>query len=100
MFILHRLLQAIATVLGYAVDAYILMVLVHALLSWVNPDPRNPIVRFLAAVVEPALKPFRRILSPYKTGGVDVSPVFLIFVLLFVKHFVVPVLWDLSGMFR
>jgi uncharacterized protein YggT (Ycf19 family) len=43
MFILHRLLQAIATVLGYAVDAYILMVLVHALLSWVNPDPRNPI---------------------------------------------------------
>ena len=49
------------------------LVILAALVSWVSPDPRNPIVRFLYAATEPILRPFRRILPPRRTGGIDFS---------------------------
>jgi YggT family protein len=97
MFVLQRFLQAIAEIIGVVLEIYTFIVVLHALLSWVNPDPRNPIVRFVASVTEPALTPFRRLLPPYKTGGIDLSPVFLIFVILFLRKFIVPVLFDVAA---
>ena len=54
------------------------IVIIAALISWVNPDPRNPIVRFLWGVTEPLFRPFRRLVPPSRMGGIDISPLFVL----------------------
>lgn len=61
------------------------LVIAAALVSWVSPDPRNPIVQFLYRMTEPLLRPFRRILPPSRTGGIDLSPLFVILLVVFMK---------------
>jgi YggT family protein len=61
------------------------LVIIAAVISWVNPDPRNPIVQFLYRSTEPILRPFRRILPPRRTGGIDFSPILVILVILFIR---------------
>ncbi|HZI66434.1 MAG TPA: YggT family protein [Thermoanaerobaculia bacterium] len=63
------------------------LVIIAAVISWVSPDPRNPIVRFLYRTTEPILRPFRRILPPSRTGGIDLSPILVIFAILFIEVF-------------
>jgi len=63
------------------------LVIVAAVVSWVNPDPRNPIVQFLYRSTEPILRPFRRILPPGRTGGIDLSPILVILLIFFLKSF-------------
>ncbi len=63
------------------------LVIVAAVISWVNPDPRNPIVQFLYRSTEPILRPFRRILPPGRTGGIDFSPILVILLIFFLKSF-------------
>ena len=67
-------------------EVYFWVVLVRALISWVSPDPYNPIVRFLVLVTEPVLKPFRKLLPPHKLGGLDLSPLFVLLLIQFVKN--------------
>ena len=67
-------------------DVYFWIILIRALLSWVNPDPHNPIVRFLVIVTEPVLKPLRRLVPPHKLGGIDLSPLLAILILQFVRN--------------
>ena len=61
------------------------IVIIAAVISWVNPDPRNPIVQFLYRTTEPILRPFRKILPPRRTGGIDFSPLLVILVILFIR---------------
>jgi YggT family protein len=63
------------------------LVIIAAVISWVNPDPRNPIVQFLFRTTEPILRPFRKILPPQRTGGIDLSPILVILLILFLKVF-------------
>jgi YggT family protein len=63
------------------------LVIIAAVISWVNPDPRNPIVQFLYRSTEPLLRPFRRLLPPGRTGGIDFSPLLVILAIIFVKTF-------------
>ena len=63
------------------------LVIIAAVISWVNPDPRNPIVQFLYKTTEPLLRPFRRLLPPSRTGGIDLSPLLIILVIIFLKIF-------------
>ena len=63
------------------------LVIIAAVISWVNPDPRNPIVQFLYRSTEPILRPFRKLLPPRRTGGIDFSPLLVILVILFIKTF-------------
>lgn len=63
------------------------LVIIAAVVSWVNPDPRNPIVQFLYRSTEPILRPFRRILPPGRTGGIDFSPILVILLIFFLKSF-------------
>lgn len=63
------------------------LVIIAAVISWVNPDPRNPIVQFLYRTTEPILRPFRRLLPPARTGGIDLSPILVILLILFLKVF-------------
>jgi YggT family protein len=63
------------------------LVIIAAVISWVSPDPRNPIVQFLYRTTEPILRPFRRLLPPSRTGGIDLSPILVILVILFIEVF-------------
>ena len=55
MFVVGNALSALATIIHYVLEIYIYVVVARALISWVNPDPWNPIVQFLVKVTEPAL---------------------------------------------
>jgi YggT family protein len=68
------------------------LVIIAAIITWVNPDPRNPIVQFLYRTTEPILRPFRRILPPGKTGGIDFSPILVILAIIFIKTFLARLL--------
>src|SRR5512143_1315555 len=94
MFVFGNLLQAVASVLDFLLTAYMWIVIISALLSWVNPDPYNPIVRFLYGATEPLLRRIRRKL-PMNTG-IDFSPLIVIAAIYFVKIFVVKTLLDFS----
>lgn len=94
MFVFGNLLMAIASIFDIVLSTYMWIIIISALLSWVNPDPYNPIVRFLAAVTEPVLRPIRRRIG-YGLG-VDISPMVVILVILFVKYFLIASLRDVA----
>jgi len=94
MFVLSNFFIAVAGVLNLVLTLYLWIIIGRALLSWVNPDPRNPIVRFLHNATEPILYPVRRIL-PYM-GGVDLSPLVVIAGIYFLQIFLVGSLRDLA----
>ena len=78
---------AIFDVILYALQGLQWIVIIAALISWVSPDPRNPIVRFLWAVTEPIFRPIRRLLPPSRTGGIDLSPLVVILAIYLVSRF-------------
>lgn len=79
---------AVVDLILYALEAVKWVVIIAALVSWVNPDPRNPIVRFLWGVTEPLFRPFRRLVPASRTGGIDLSPLFVLLVIFLVQRFV------------
>ncbi len=89
MFIIANFLTAFATVLGMVLTVYTWMFIISALLSWVNPDPYNPIVRFLRQATEPVLFRLRNRLPFLFMGGLDLSPLAAILILVFLEQFLV-----------
>ncbi len=75
---------------GWLLGLYSWVIIAAALISWVSPDPRNPIVMFLRQVTEPVLAPVRRFLPPWKTGGLDFSPLIVILAIQFVERVILP----------
>lgn len=72
------IVRAIATVLDFVLTAYFWIVIISALLSWVNPDPYNPVVRFLRGVTEPVFYKIRSWIPFAVVGGFDLSPIVVI----------------------
>jgi YggT family protein len=95
MFIFANLLLAIAQILNIALTAYMWIVIISAVVSWVNPDPYNPIIRFLRAVTEPVYRPIRRIIG-YRLGPIDISPMIVILAIIFVQKFLVSSLIEFA----
>jgi YggT family protein len=81
---------AIVEFIGWLLSLYSWIIIAAALMSWVSPDPRNPIVMFLRQVTEPVLMPVRRMLPPWKTGGLDLSPLIVLLVIQFVERVILP----------
>jgi YggT family protein len=98
MFVIGNLLKAIAVVLHYVLQFYMWIVIARAVLSWVNPDPYNPIVRFIHNVTEPVLYRIRTKL-PLDFGGIDFSPIIVILGIIFLQNFVVSSLFRMSASF-
>jgi len=94
MFVLGNLFIAVGEVLNILLNIYMWIIIIAALISWVNPDPYNPIVRFLYGVTEPVLRPIRRRLGVF--GGIDFSPFVVILIIIFLKYFVVGSLIELG----
>ena len=94
MFILANLLDALAVIISYLLTIYMWIIIIRALISWVNPDPYNPIVRFLYQITEPVLYPIRRRL-PFM-GGIDLSPIVVLLIIVFLQAFLVKTLSELA----
>jgi YggT family protein len=86
---------SLARLVDLAFNIYIFIVIARALISWVSPDPYNPIVRFLHNATDPVLYRLRRLL-PFSTGGIDFSPMILIFLLYLVQGLLVNLLFSLA----
>ena len=99
MFVLGNFFQALAVVANYALEFMWWMIIVRALLSWVNPDPYNPIVQFIERVTEPVLAPFRSLIPTHRIG-IDLSPLLAILVIYFLKVFLVQTLYGFAVRFR
>ncbi|HKJ65208.1 MAG TPA: YggT family protein [Desulfopila sp.] len=95
MFVAQNFLMAIANLINFVLTAYMWIIIGRAIISWVNADPYNPIVRFLYEATEPLLGRIRRAL-PISMGGIDFSPMILIMVIMFLQSFLVPTLKQLA----
>ncbi|MCK5162907.1 MAG: YggT family protein [Desulfobacula sp.] len=95
MLILANFFEAIAVVLDYGLTFYMWIVVAGAVLSWVSPDPYNPIVRFINMATEPVFYQIRKRL-PVNFGGLDISPVIVILAIIFLQTFVVNSLHGLA----
>ena len=95
MFVFGNFIVAIATILDYIFTIANWLIIIRALISWVNPDPYNPLVQFLYKTTEPLLAPFRRLLPAYSIG-IDISPIFALLVIWFLKLFVVKTLFGIA----
>lgn len=95
MFALGNFISAIAAILNYMVTVLTWVIIIRALISWVNPDPHNIIVQILHKVTEPILSPIRNLI-PMHNIGIDLSPMIAILCLWFVKLFIVRTLAELA----
>ena len=96
MYVMGYLLMAVAKVFDFVLIFFMWIVVARAVLSWVNPDPFNPIVRFIHNVTEPVLYPIRTKL-PFGFGGIDLSPIVVFLGVIFLRTFVVGSLMRMSS---
>ena len=99
MFAIGNVILGIARVLGIALNIYMWTIIIRALLSWVNPDPYNPIVQVLTRVTEPVLRPIRKLVPSWKLG-VDLSPLIAILIIYFLEIAVVDTLARIGNSMR
>ena len=96
MYAFGYFLMALAKVLDYVLILFMWIVIARAILSWVSPDPFNPIVRFLHNITEPVLYPIRTKL-PLSFAGLDLSPIVVFLAIIFLRTFVVSTLMRMSA---
>ncbi|MHB8910016.1 MAG: YggT family protein [Syntrophales bacterium] len=99
MFVLGNFIIAVAKIIDIALTAYMWIIVIRAVLSWVNPDPYNPIVRFLYQITEPVMARVRRWI-PLRGMGIDFSPMIILLAIVFLQSFLVPSLMQLAYSFR
>ena len=95
MFVLANFLNAFALLLHYVLMMYMWIVIARAVISWVSPDPYNPIVRFLHAATDPVLSRIQRTI-PVFFGGIDFSPILVFLAITFIDSFVVRTLQEIA----
>lgn len=93
---MSALIMAIARILDLAFNIYIIIIIARALISWVNPDPYNPIVRFLHNATDPALYRLRKLLPFLQAGSFDFSPIALLILLSVVQQVLIAFLYQLA----
>jgi len=95
MFVVNNFMMALAQLLDFLLSAYLWIVIGRAVISWVNADPSNPVVRFLYEITEPLLSRIRRWI-PVSMGGIDFSPMILIMAIMFLQSFLVATLKQMA----
>jgi YggT family protein len=96
MFIFSNFLMAIARILDIGLSLYMWVIIARAVISWVSPDPYNPIVRFLNSITEPVLYRVRRYIPVY-FGGFDFSPILVILGIIFIQSFLIQSLYQMAS---
>ncbi len=98
MFVVANLVDAIAYVINMGLTFLLILVFARAVISWVQASPHNPIVQFLYTATEPILRPIRRRLPP--TPGIDLSPLVVLMIVVFLRQFLVQSLLQLAQALR
>jgi YggT family protein len=93
---MDNIIMGFARVLDIVLELYMWVLIIRALISWVNPDPYNPIVQLLTKMTEPVLAPIRKLVPPYK-AGIDFSPLIAILIIIFLQYAVIKNLYRLAG---
>lgn len=99
MFILSNFIIALGKIVNFVLNIYIYIIVFRALVSWVNPDPYNPVVQFLNRSTEPLLAKIRRIFR-IEFWTIDISPIIAILIMWFLQLFIVNSLMDLAVRFK
>jgi YggT family protein len=99
MFLTANFIEALAQILSYLLEFYKWALIINALISWVSPDPYNPIVQFLQKVTEPILYPIRRAMGSFWIG-VDLSPMIALLLVVFLQNFLVRSFFEWAGQLR
>lgn len=94
MFVMSNFIEAAAYLVNIILTVFYWLILIRALISWVSPDPYNPIVQFLYRMTEPVLEPIRRILPNLP---IDISPLIAFFAIIFLKQFLVTTLYEMAS---
>ncbi|MDD5560073.1 MAG: YggT family protein [Candidatus Methylomirabilis sp.] len=97
-FVAH-FVDAFASILNMVLSLYTWLLIIRALISWVNPDPWNPIVQFLARVTDPVLRPIQQMLPMWRLGF-DISPIVAILAIQFIQRWLVPSLQEMAWTLR
>lgn len=92
---MDNILMGIARVLDIILEIYMWVIIIRALISWVNPDPYNPIVQMLTRLTEPMLRPIRKLVPAYKIG-IDLSPLIAILIIIFLQYAVIKNLYRIA----
>ncbi len=95
MFLFSNFVAALARVVDIALTLYMWIIIARAVISWVSPDPFNPIVRFLIRATEPVLSRIRRLI-PINLGGMDFSPIIALLAIIFLQSFLVKSLAEFA----
>jgi YggT family protein len=95
MFVLSNFIDAITEILRILLNLYMWIIIIRALISWVSPDPYNPIVQILYRITDPVLSPLRRIIPMWRVG-IDLSPLIAILIIIFLQIFLVASLHQLA----
>ena len=85
MFVLGNIVLGITRVLDIALNFYMWIIIIRAIISWVNPDPYNAIVQILTKITEPVLRPIRKLAPPHKIG-IDLSPLIAVLIIIFLQY--------------
>ena len=99
MFVLENFIIALARILDMGLTLYMWIIIFRAVISWVNPDPYNPIVMFRHRITEPVMAPVRRWL-PLRNIGIDLSPIIVILAIVFLQNFLIRSLVQFAPYFR
>lgn len=95
MFVLSNFVVALARIVDIVLTLYMWIIIFRAIISWVNADPYNKIVIFLYRATEPVLRPVRRIM-PLRNVGIDLSPIIIILMIIFLQYFLVETIIQLA----
>jgi len=99
MFVVGNFIEALARIIDMGLTLYMWLIIIRAIISWVNPDPYNPIIRFLYNVTEPVLYQVRRWI-PMRGIGIDFSPIIVILIIVFLQSFIVKTMLQIAVGFR
>lgn len=99
MFVVGNFIEAVARILDIGLTVYMWIIIIRAVISWVNPDPYNAVVQFLYRATEPVLYRVRRWL-PFGNMGIDFSPVIVILAIVFLQSFLIRSLFHLAVQFK
>ena len=99
MSVIGNFFDALSTVVDIVLNLYMWIVLISAVLSWVNPDPYNPIVRTIRNLTEPVYSKIRRFI-PTTYGNIDFAPLIVLLIIIFLQIFLVNTLRDLAFYFK
>ncbi|MCX5707560.1 MAG: YggT family protein [Candidatus Omnitrophica bacterium] len=100
MFVLSNLISALASITSIVLTALQWLIIIWALLSWVSPDPNNPIVQLINKLTGPVLYPVRKLLPFSLKFGFDISPFIALLIIFFLQLFLVRTLNDLAVRIR